>query len=401
MDRYPTTSLDAPAGRAFRRLSPLGRLALDAEACIAGRIPDAPCRRCIDACPHTSLALAAAKLDFDASRCTSCGQCAAACPTGALALDTHADGPAHRPQTPVLCCERSRSWQGAAARVPCLGAFALDDWLRRILAADGAPLRIVDDGSCATCANARNARPPWADAVVRTQRLLQALGAPANVLSVVSPEALLPNGNCSEAGPVLASRRRFFGGLTRTATSALSPASRAPNSPDRPLRTRGQAARPRGVATRTLLTQLALRYRSPQPPSAWLPAVIGSTACDLQGVCAGVCPTGALEIGESADGQHAELRFDAWRCIECGACAQHCPTGALRLEPGTWRAFATAPAMLASHTQCACTRCGASFTPRDAENLCGQCRKTETLARAGFLLFSRPPQASPARPAGP
>lgn len=54
--------------------------------------------------------------------------------------------------------------------------------------------------------------------------------------------------------------------------------------------------------------------------------VIGD-ACVACGACAGQCPVGAIEMGDSG---HFEINPDT--CISCGACAGQCPCGAIAEE---------------------------------------------------------------------
>ncbi|ABL89130.1 4Fe-4S ferredoxin, iron-sulfur binding domain protein [Pyrobaculum islandicum DSM 4184] len=51
------------------------------------------------------------------------------------------------------------------------------------------------------------------------------------------------------------------------------------------------------------------------------------TACFL---CAGVCPTQAIEVDED----EVMLKVDSYKCAECGLCAEACPEGAIKLVEG-------------------------------------------------------------------
>jgi Fe-S-cluster-containing hydrogenase component 2 len=51
---------------------------------------------------------------------------------------------------------------------------------------------------------------------------------------------------------------------------------------------------------------------------------VDATQCVGCGICAKVCPTGAISL----EGQRAGI--DAGKCINCGFCLKNCPYGAIR-----------------------------------------------------------------------
>jgi formate hydrogenlyase subunit 6/NADH:ubiquinone oxidoreductase subunit I len=403
------TSSQTPALRAWRRLHALGRVGLRATACIAGRTARSDCRHCADACPAHCLTVSEGALALDPIGCTNCGLCAAACPTGALAVEGF-QLPDQVPPTGLLVkCERSRLATGGAAHcMPCLGGLALDDWLRLALDASGAPIRVFDDSACKSCPNAPQGAP-WLAALDSARHALAAAGVPEAALPSIVTPALLPNGNALHQGApdqsVAAGRRRFFGGLSRSLASGVAQTARdqfAQTIPDIvPARLRGHGATPRGQQTRLILLAIAQRHGRPHPQSALLPNVESGAGCRAHGTCTRICPTGALQLVSSDDEGATELRFDAWRCIDCGACAAHCPEQALHHTVRAWCAFATAPATLAIVAGHACPRCGAELATADEDALCDRCSKSENLARAGFALFNRHHRETPAQPEGP
>lgn len=401
----------APAGPegGFRRLHALGLVGLRRAACIAGTLPATACKRCEAACPHGCIALGEDAPLLDPAACSGCGLCAAACPTGALAVDG-VTLPATVPaQGLVLSCERSRAATDAPLhRVACLGGLAVNDWLRLAIAAGDAPIRLVDDGACAACGNARSHEAPWrAPLEIARHALSEAGMRPEHLPEAVSPHAL-PNGNRPDAAIVdlpIESRRRFFVGLSRSLAAAVTRAATGETLPtDVPVargrRGNGIAAH-RGDETRLLLEHIARRCGQPHPRSALLPELTAGAACLAHGACSRACPTGALHLETDCDDGHARLQFDTWLCVDCGACARICPSHALEHEGRAWRPVADAPVVLATIEQSECTRCGALFAAHDEEALCERCRKTENLARAGFALFSRQHRDTPAAPEGP
>lgn len=400
----------APAGPedGFRRLHALGLVGLRRAACIAGLLPATACTHCEAACPHGCIALGEDIPLIDPPACSGCGLCAAACPTGALAVDGVTLPTTVPAQGVVLICERSRAVIDAPVhRVACLGGLAVNDWLRLAIAAGDAAIRLVDDGACAACGNARAHESPWRAPLEIARRALSEAGMQAGHLpAAVSPDAL-PNGNPRDSAigelPI-ESRRRFFAGLSRSLAAAVTRTATAGESlpTDVPVarRRRGGIAAQRGEETRVLLEHVARRAGHPHPRSALLPALTASAACRAHGACSRACPTGALHLETESDDGHARLQFDAWLCVDCGACAQICPSHALAHEERAWR-VTDAPAVLATIEQSECARCGALFAAHEEDALCERCRKAENLARAGFALFNRHYRETPAAPEGP
>ncbi|MHC1580633.1 4Fe-4S binding protein [Methanopyrus sp.] len=63
--------------------TPSARFTLDTDRCTG-------CGECMEACPTGALLVAEAYLEVDESRCRACGSCARACPTGALRMQPRA-----------------------------------------------------------------------------------------------------------------------------------------------------------------------------------------------------------------------------------------------------------------------------------------------------------------------
>lgn len=406
----PIASTLTPEANPLRRLHALGRVGIRVEVCITGRLAGNDCHLCADACPPNCLSVSEGTLALDPVKCTNCGLCAAACPTGALTVEGFELPDAVPPGGLLLKCERSRAATvGPEHPFPCLGGLALEDWLALALSAAGAPLRILDDDACKRCPTALNTEPPWA-ATLETSRLaLTAAGMPKDALPSVVKLSTLPNGNRAPATDrdhaVVAGRRRFFTGLSRSLVSSVARTASASLAPTVrsgvPRRLRGHGAPHRGEQTPLLLQALARRHQLAHPRSALLSRVEVIGSCQAHGTCTRICPTDALQLVRREDEAHTELRFDAWRCIDCGACAAHCPEQALRHKPRDWQAFTDVPLTLAVVAQHACPRCGAAAVGVDKGSLCDRCNKSENLARAGFALFHRHHLKSPALPEGP
>lgn len=397
-----------PARSTFRRLHALGTVGLRTDACLHLHRAWLECTQCESACPHDSLKRGINALELDPARCTACGRCAVACPTGALTVEGFALGTSPSPGALVMVCDKAAkstlSYLDAinARRVPCLGGVTANDWLQLAYTHPGVPLRLLDDGGCERCPAARGHYNPGLAALDTARRALAATGVSAEALPQRLIAAPLPNGNHGAARPSdtppAAGRRAFFAGLSRAFSATVAHAA-APSAPRANAPTAAQARTPvanlRGNETRILMQQLARMNGRPSPSEAHLPALAASDACRAHGTCAQVCPTGALELEDRID--HFVLRFDAWQCIDCGACARTCPEQALELRPSAWREFVGGALELSTTEQRQCTRCGAATTtygPHGNADLCDRCSKSQHLARAGFALF-QPPGTTP------
>lgn len=386
----------------FARLSVLGPVGLDAASCLARHKSWVACRACQAACPRDCLTVDGATIALAADACVGCGRCAAACPTGALAVDGFRFPDLASGQVLSLACHRQQAAPSDAIRVPCLGGLTAGDLLALLWRTGGAPLRLVDDGSCRSCvSNASTGAPPQ-QLAADVAPLLRAARLAADRVVVAAPGPRLPNGNGASpmATPVAsmapaaaerpaAARRAFFSGLGRAVSAGIVRQAGAASplaDPDRqPRQPRQRLPNIRGQAIRLLLQHFASQAGQ-SPAAARLVQLTASDRCRGHGACTRLCPTGALHA-EMLEGRRL-LAFDAWQCIACGSCASACPEGALRYEGPAWRAFAVGNVVLSRAEQVACRRCGDLFVTVDRGELCAVCARAEGLAQAGVALFA-------------
>jgi ferredoxin len=117
-------------------------------------------------------------------------------------------------------------------------------------------------------------------------------------------------------------------------------------------------------------------------PASLMPEIRISDGCDLNGICAAICPTEALQKLVLDDGGVA-IAFDAESCIDCGECQRACPSKALSLWPGGGEVLHEAPVVLVARQSKTCNGCGATFVPGkgSAEDLCSICNRTINVMR--------------------
>lgn len=134
-----------------------------------------------------------------------------------------------------------------------------------------------------------------------------------------------------------------------------------------------------------LLKQIALRWEHGLPAGK-NPELRATDACLGHGVCASVCPTGALRLFEESG--FRGLEFDSVGCFACGACVAVCPEQALRLEPRHPGLPQPVPEHITRHALAVCSRCDAEFKASANEEFCPVCRKEVGLFTHGFSARS-------------
>ncbi|MBI3575216.1 MAG: 4Fe-4S binding protein [Gammaproteobacteria bacterium] len=375
----------------FRRLDPGAPVGLRAGACLPLRSRHTECDACVTVCPVGVLHRGEEIFSLDEG-CLGCGRCATVCPTGALAVQGFAPNPDDTGATGTLAVDCRRVPAGlapvGALRVPCLGGFSVGRLLALRLAAGERPLNLLDRGCCRNCPAGKGARHPARAALLEARAWLRQTGVPPALWPRLTRRRLPPAARPEPVGaaPTPPVRRRdFFGELARElmaeagARSASHPAARAAVNPDR------QRRSPERERRRLALGGLAARYGT-TVPARFFPTVRIGDACRDHGLCAALCPTGALRVHAGDDVRG--VAFDAAACIACGLCESACPEQALRLQPGGG-GTADKVVVLTEHATRACADCGQTFAASDRETLCPTCRKSRAFAQAGFkALFA-------------
>lgn len=391
----------------FKRLAANQSVWFCADACLKLRPGGTECKACRDACPVQAIRVDAGVVEL-APACTGCGQCAAVCPSGALlaeGFDTLLQPLPESEAVPLLRIECSRvphKLAGKARQVPCLGGISFSA-LIGLAARNSSAVALVDRGWCATCPSGGGSEP--INALVDSVRAVVAdIGLPGErspfVYSLPTPEEqALPMDVTTDNTPL--PRRAFFGALLkRTAEAAI--AARSSDVTRLAVKTTRGAllASPLIHHTRKRMASnlAAIAALAGKPLSARLfPDISVSEHCLLHGVCAAVCPSGALAVARS--GTSAGLHFDPESCLACGLCIQHCPTGALSMSP-----FGNATALhsrdgkqLNSFIQKDCHMCGKSYVDHGDGDTCPACRSNRNMAESLFgtsLADSEPTAAN-------
>jgi ferredoxin len=371
---------------------PLGidsRLRFDAAACLPVRFPASTCGICIDACPVAALELVDRVPVASGEACIGCGQCCAACPTAALETDGFAlptQAPTNATVLYIDCWRVPLSASPPGAwRVPCLGGISTG-WLLslfdRLAEQQERPICLLDRGACAGCPAGPGSENFHA-ALDEARALLAACGVDAAVLPVLTFEparqTLTPSIPTTASAQPMGRRgflRNLVGSTARTIDNIRTSAAPVADI------TLHRAVLPvENLRIATALANIARRHGRAAPARA-LPQ-LSIADCAAHGVCAKVCPTGALRRDEVGD--TAELRFNAALCIACGQCARICPDGSLRLTPEGGHAGSETLIRWSAQD---CAACGEAFFGT-AGDTCPACRKNQDLLEEAATLFGQ------------
>jgi ferredoxin len=337
-------------------------IALATENCLNARDKDATCDRCLQVCPTAAITLEP-DARLDASACIQCGLCFHACPTGVF----HAEDGARKllhcvsqivdHETVEIVCKYHPTPSVGNPKVDavvktngCLSRLGASAYLG--LFAIGVKKGVVRLDACAACPLA--ALCPQIEATISEAR---ELGGQAVSGLIIESEAPARRAKTRTVYSVLnppVSRR----GLLRM--MALQGVGQAE---DVIAQFSDQAAPDSRVPAERRRQLAALRYLSsnaPLPESAFTQLQV-SEACTACGLCARVCPTGALAYYES-EGAFA-LTFATADCVNCGLCTRLCEAQALQTAGLPPREDVLDGTVVTLYTQSlkTCKKCHATF----------------------------------------
>lgn len=390
--------LDANDHRDFILLKADDPVAFRADACLIVRRPGAECGLCRDACPKSVLGGGEWSVALETDGCIGCGLCAAACPTGAIAVDgfPRVESGAGRAGARAIECARvpAASRRDGAEVVPCLGGLTVPDLIERA-AAGGAV--IVDRGLCGDCGVGCGAAP-WAEALEQARaQLARVDGACADRLGCET-EPL----DRATARPAAEALRPDLHKNARPNRRDLLRRVLEPVPDETPLERSRRIIEGRGLVSavrrdRELAGIAALAAQTGREmPAALYPAIRLAEGCGLHGVCAAICPTGALSLDHGLGDM--TLSFDAAACINCAECQRACPTKALSLWPEGDGSRPEGRQVLAVRASRSCDGCGATFplAPGDTtRSYCPICEKSIGLMTAFFAPRQGCPSPEP------
>lgn len=353
----------------------------DAAKCLHARDKFSQCEACLPACPVGAIQ-AGHPPTLEAEACVTCLACLPVCPTGAFGAEDAVPALLNcaarlEPTTMELVCERHPKGEWGlpdvetAIRIQgCLAGLGVGGYLG--LMALGFEKIVVRTDACASCAWAA-LQTQIASQIEQARRLLNPWGR-SEALNLITSEAtrgLVRRPVWAAQNPPL-SRRDLFRLASRRGQTLMARAITQTTDPT--------ARRPARERQRVLT---AIAHLPPRPALEGEPGIapVGfadlwiADDCTACGVCARVCPTGALQFEREAESRY-RLAFSAPDCIGCELCAHVCAPGALVVEPAPsfQHVFGRAmPVVLRQGELLRCEQCQAWFAAQPGTRRCPTC----------------------------
>ncbi|MBB3330432.1 ferredoxin [Halomonas campaniensis] len=310
------------------------------------------CTRCLEVCPADAIqsqkGRVGSHIEIDPYRCHGVGSCSSACPTGAIEfrlpeshrqqetllawLSAYRQAGGGQPVVRFVASDHlppDESPAGHVLDVPLeeLGAAGHDQWLTA-LAGGAAEVRLQHHPDMPARLDAF-----LDDQLAQAHALLEALGHPAERLSVVAVGDTLARDALPACPPLPADDFVLDAADKRDRLNQVLDRLAALGEPD------------------------GARHAMPRE-AAYGGLAVDTQRCTLCMACVASCPTPALAAGTESP----ELSFREADCVQCGLCADACPEEAIALLPG----FLADPARQqrqVCHAEAAfdCIRCGKPF----------------------------------------
>ena len=353
-------------------------ISVAAGQCLRARDKAVDCDICVRACPTNAITLDGG-VQVDGDACIRCGLCLHRCPAGVFdgrdgvyKLLHCATQVVDHETIELVCSAHPEAATGAKdvdaviCANSCLSTYGPSAYVG-LIALGVKQVRVRLD-ACAACPLGA-LQTEIEREITTTQTLLEPLGLGDAVL--VAPEASAPKTRpvYSITNPPV-SRRGFFQTLARQSVAGVDDIQ-LPNAPQ----IEGERSAPR--ERRRLMNGLHFVAQRGTDASIAVEGFMrlgvtdGCTAC---GLCARVCPTGALTVDVTDD--HFEVIFSAAQCTDCGICTRFCGPGVLQRYGAPTYDDVLAPELWLLHEGALahCQRCSATYAAEPDETLCPICR---------------------------
>ncbi len=324
---------------------------LSLSHCINRKQKHLSCTACMDICPK-GVYDRKQKTPPEWNACQNCGLCVSACPSRCIA-PSPSNAKRHlllaeKTGEIVLSCRRAENAAGHVEE--CL---SLVPWEMLAYLALGGKL-ILNLRLCRDC-------PMDACLDLLEEQLYK-------LKCFLGEEAYAQHVNvCFDSLPPVQgegmSRRAFFSALRHGGqkTAALVVNDLVGEKVDAMIYRRLLASRVREMAQRN--AQFSCRMALP-----WI-----KKECFGCGICALLCPNGAIGVGEEQEGVRS-IYITPHKCTGCGVCKEVCRDGCIE-QIGLMQLPHMDRLLLAQVSSCSCEDCGRAISPRKGETLCVLCRQ--------------------------
>jgi|SRR5680860_220251 len=319
------------------------------------------CKLCIEICPHQAIS---EYRQLNAKECTECGACMAVCPSDGFVdqtMDKFHDYLFERNDILLNCPQAIPG----GFEIPCLGMLNRDGWMLLMLLAEGESVTIMT-GVCAECED----RQACVHSVQAFKRIHREWPNHATIRIQVRPD--------EEAEPE--AKEKIKSVVPRVKLTGWKQKSRDKI---------GEWL-PSLAATDTYLVPKYRKWliealeRKKDGKIPFLALTVGDS-CTSCGVCAAICPQGALQKREernpdqsAADRAKEEkivslrLILEPQKCVQCGRCVEICRPLALEFQLKSMsHRLLTGKILIHEGSPKYCTRCGKRIF--DDKDLCLAC----------------------------
>lgn len=258
------------------------------------------CDICVNSCPVNAISINGRDVVVNESSCLLCGACASSCPTGVfdIGLEELITESIGGEVIKVTCRE-----SGDGVITTCINALNIHHYM--ILASRYS--KVVVDARCQGCPLSKGPGLNVLEEVVTKLggriEVIRGEGGQSPLVRRLTIKRVMVGGASLISPPLGLIASLASGGVVEVLDT------RTPERADVTFRLEGlEAASKLGV-------EIKLRH-----------PVVDDSKCTFCGICAGVCPSGAIEFEEAGI-----LRVKKSMCINCGHCVTLCPENAMTM----------------------------------------------------------------------
>ncbi|PKN29527.1 MAG: hypothetical protein CVU64_07745 [Deltaproteobacteria bacterium HGW-Deltaproteobacteria-21] len=365
------------------------------QLCNRIRFSESRCEKCLSECPAGALHIGDDLLEIDNS-CTGCLFCVASCPNEVFSTSSGPPQQEKSAQPDVLYCSGviPRGTKIPAdlppSIIPCLGSIPSRMILDRVLRKKS-PLKVIT-GFCELC-EMKQGESSFRRREREIHELLPILGI--GVLPLATTPAT--DKEKRDGSEIVRGQWKYLDEKSAISRRDLLLSFRdrivrreQPKEVDSAVGTRPSRIDRRPTDTMRHVIALTQSKRANASSPKTIPffrEIHIEENCTGCGVCAALCPTGALSLKKTRDS--SELLWRAAHCSRCDLCTEACGKRAIRFLPGVEiekvaRETVTAIKRFYNHL---CPECRTSFLSPHPKAQCPCCSKTERVIEGLFQMI--------------